>query len=245
MGRERGGQGALIASQHCVKLITPFEKRKKKRDGVVVVLPPALAPPLPGRGRRGPRPRRRLLQAAGDGCAKCGGGGPWEGRIRFFFRSHPYPFPPSDATCAGAPVEEAAFRGRRLLGEWWGGRGEREGDAPTQRRRHRPPPRPAPPPPGTTLPLPPGYAAFVLPPAPADPEPLPDSPSAAAAAAGPPPPRVWPASAAHASITYWLLDAHPAPTDGARRAVEWVGVAEAAAGHVGAGEVDERLTIVC
>ena len=51
--------------------------------------------------------------------------------------------------------------------------------------------------------------------------------------------------AAHASITYWLLDAHPAPTDGARRAVEWVGVAEAAAGHVGAGEVDERLTIVC
>ena len=65
----------MIASQHCVKLITPFEKRKKKRDGVVVVLPPALAPPLPGRGRRGPRPRRRLLQAAGDGCAKCGGGG--------------------------------------------------------------------------------------------------------------------------------------------------------------------------
>lgn len=80
----------------------------------------------------------------------------------------------------------------------------------------------------------------MLPPVPAEPERLPDSPTGGGEPA-PAPPRTWRAAASFDSITYWKLDEHPAPADGARRAVEWVAVATAAAAHVGAGAVDEAV----
>lgn len=82
----------------------------------------------------------------------------------------------------------------------------------------------------------------MLPPQAPEAEPLPASPTdEAQEAAGPAPPRTWPAAAAFPSITYWKLDEHPAPADGARRAVEWVSVATAAAKHVSSGEVDAAV----
>lgn len=56
--------------------------------------------------------------------------------------------------------------------------------------------------------------------------------------AAPPPPRAWQATSSFSSITYWKLDEHPAPSDGARRAVEWVDVAAVAAEHVPGTAVD-------
>ena len=117
-----------------------------------------------------------------------------------------------------------------------GGEGAREKDA--RPRDAALDVRPSFPHTGATLPLPPGYAAHVLPPQqPASDTPLPDSPADGEAAA-PAPPRAWRAASAFSSLTYWKLDEHPAPSDGARRAVEWVGVAAAAAEHVPGSAVD-------
>jgi hypothetical protein len=69
-------------------------------------------------GAEGPAPVDAYFKPRATGVQSVGGGAVGGTHSFFvFFRSHPSPFPPSDATCAGAPVEEAAFRGRRLLGE--------------------------------------------------------------------------------------------------------------------------------
>jgi len=65
----------------------------------------------------------------------------------------------------------------------------------------------------------------------------------------PPPARAWPVAASFSAITYWKLDEHPAPTDGARRALEWVALADALAQPVPAAAVDAAIAaqseVVC
>lgn len=106
---------------------------------------------------------------------------------------------------------------------------------------------------GATVPLPAGYAAYVLSPNPdagADQMPVTASPQVDADGVPlPPPARAWPVAASFSAITYWKLDEHPAPTDGARRALEWVALADALAQPVPAAAVDAAIAaqseVVC
>lgn len=98
---------------------------------------------------------------------------------------------------------------------------------------------------GATVPLPAGYAAYVLIPQPeAGADQLPPTVGDAVDADGlplPPPPKSFPVAASFSSITYWKLDEHPAPTDGALRALEWVALADGLAKPVPAAAVDAAL----
>lgn len=85
-------------------------------------------------------------------------------------------------------------------------------------------------PPGVHYPLPPGYRAYLLPPPATDDAGLAiDTPPSST--------RTFTAAAAWPDLVAWALDAVPGAGDPARRALDWVGVAEACAGHVGAGAV--------
>ncbi len=54
-------------------------------------------------------------------------------------------------------------------------------------------------------------------------------------------PRTWPATASWAALTAWALDAVPSAGEPTRRALDWMAVAEAAAGHVGVQEVEGAM----
>lgn len=43
------------------------------------------------------------------------------------------------------------------------------------------------------------------------------------------------------SLTYWKLDEHPTPQDAQRRALDWVGTAQAVAGRVSREEVERAM----
>lgn len=88
---------------------------------------------------------------------------------------------------------------------------------------------------GVHYPLPAGYRAYLLPP------PSANDLAGAEASAGDGAPKAWPATATWPALVAWSLDALPGPADPARRALDWVGVAEAVASHVGAEAVMAAL----
>ena len=97
-------------------------------------------------------------------------------------------------------------------------------------------PRP-PPPTGVHYPLPAGYRAYLLPPPATDDAGLAvDAPDPTSSTC-----RAFPAAASWPALVSWALDAVPTAGDPARRALDWVGVAEACAGHVGAAAVTAAM----
>ena len=92
--------------------------------------------------------------------------------------------------------------------------------------------------PGIHHPLPPGYRAYLLPP--------PHTDDAGMAIDAPPSStssRTFTATASWPGLISWALDAVPSAGDPARRALDWVGVAEACAGHIGAAAVTQALAM--
>ena len=91
--------------------------------------------------------------------------------------------------------------------------------------------------PGIHYPLPPGYRAYLLPPVETDDAGLAVDEGVTAAGAA----RTWAATASWPAVTAWALDAVPGAGEPSRRALDWITIAEAAAGHVRAGEVEAAM----
>jgi hypothetical protein len=88
---------------------------------------------------------------------------------------------------------------------------------------------------GAHYPLPDGYRAYLL----QQPAGVGGDSSADPAAGSTR--RTWPAAGSWPSLTAWSLDAPPGAADPARRALDWLAVAAAAAAHVDAGAVSAAL----